>query len=237
MNHSLLKVLALTLLVFAGPGEALAQNRWQKINEESGVSVYSKAFPGTEIIGFRGIVDVDAAPRKVLHVFVENKHKHEWVNGLTKSVVLESVSKHESVVYQSFAMSSVVSDRDFVFRGKVTRNPKTGWISLKTRSERHPKAPPTVGVRGLILRSNITLIPISGGRKTRIILETLGDPKGWIPTWLVNKTQKNWPLETLRNLKTQVKKPYYHLYPLPKSGTKSVATSKRRKVAGVSKSQ
>lgn len=77
----------------------------------------------------------------------------------------------------------------------------------------------------MILRSNVTLIPISGGQKTRIILETLGDPKGWIPTWLVNKTQKNWPLETLKNLKVQVKKPYYSLYPLPKE-TKSLASLK-----------
>ncbi|MDF1666178.1 MAG: START domain-containing protein [Planctomycetota bacterium] len=228
MKSLLFKTLVISLLFSAFCDAALAQNRWQKIKEESGVSVYSKAFPGTKIIGFKGIIDIAAPPRKLLHVLMDSKRKGEWVNGLTKSVVLEAVSKHEVIVYESFSLSSLVSDRDIVFRGKVTYNPATGWIRYRNQSESHPKAPPTIGVRAFIFKCDITLIPLNGGTKTRVILETLGDPKGWIPTWLVNKTQKSWPYETLTGLRTQVKKPYYKLYPLPKPVKKKKSSAEVR---------
>ena len=211
---------------------AEAQTRWEPVNQDLGVTVYAKEFPGTDIIGFKGVVDIDAPPRKILSVIVDNKHKKEWVKSLTKTVILQKVSPFEQVVYQAFKMPMVVSDRDIVIRGKVTRNKKTGWMYVKTSSETHPKAPPTVGVRANIVRSNFTLIPIKGGKKTRVILETLGDPKGWIPNWLTNSLQKDWPIESLDSLRKQVKKNYYKLFPLPPDEKELIALAKKYKKSG-----
>ncbi|MDF1666177.1 MAG: START domain-containing protein [Planctomycetota bacterium] len=223
----------LTIFAVVALGSAAeAQTRWEPINQDLGITVYSKEFPGTDIIGFKGVIDIDAPPRKVLHVIVDNKHKMEWVKSLKKTVILQRVSDFEQVIYQAFKMPMVVSDRDIVIRGKVTRNKKTGWLYVKTTSETHPKAPSTIGVRAQIVRSNFTLIPISGGKKTRVILETLGDPKGWIPNWLTNSLQKDWPIESLDSLRKQVKKDYYKLFPLPPDEEELKALAKKNKKTG-----
>lgn len=232
MNWLSKRFLLTVLGLLALSSAAEAQTRWEPVNQDLGITVYSKEFPGTDIIGFKGVVDIDAPPRKVLHVIVDNKRKMEWVKSLKKTVILQRVSDFEQIIYQAFKMPMVVSDRDIVIRGKVTRNKKTGWLFVKTSSETHPKAPATIGVRAQIVRSNFTLIPISGGKKTRVILETLGDPKGWIPNWLTNSLQKDWPIESLDSLRKQVKKGYYKLFPLPPDEEGLKALAKKNKKTG-----
>ena len=72
----------------------------------------------------------------------------------------------------------------------------SGAVELVMTSCEHPKAPPTVGVRADLMRSAYRLEPLGAG-KTRFSVEIHTDPKGSIPTWLVNMLQKSWPLETL----------------------------------------
>lgn len=203
------------LLVLIASSPVYGGDRWEKVLQKAGVSVYSKSFPGPDLMGFRGIVDIDAAPRKVLAVLMDNRRKKEWIWGLQSSRILTQRSKHDMIVYQAFRLSVLVSDRDFVFRGQATRDKRSGWIHLRCKSVSSPRAPKTVGVRGQLLRNNFTLIPLNKGKKTRVIMDCLGDPKGWIPKWLVRRTQKNWPVEILWGLRTQCSKTGYLLYPEP----------------------
>lgn len=205
--------IVLTLLLSSSP--VFGEDRWEKVLQKSGISVYSKSFPGPDLMGFRGIVDIEAPALKVLRVLMDNQRKRGWIWGLEKSRVLKQFSNHDMIVYQAFRLSRFISDRDFVFRGKVTRDKSSGWIHLRCVSVAYSKAPKTIGVRAELLRNNFTLIPIKKGKKTRVIMDCLGDPKGWIPKWLVRKTQKNWPVEILWGLRSQSSKSGYKLYPEP----------------------
>ncbi|MDF1666180.1 MAG: START domain-containing protein [Planctomycetota bacterium] len=207
-------VLSLMVVLFA-TAPVYGQDRWERVLQKSGISVYSKPFTGPDLMGFRGIVDIPAAPRKVLAVLMNNRRKKEWIWGLEDTRVLKRSTKHDMIVYQSFRLSALVSDRDFVFRGKATRDKRSGWIHLRCKSVSFSKAPKTVGVRGELLHNNFTLIPLNKGKRTRVIMDCLGDPKGWIPKWLLRRTQKNWPVEILWGLRTQCSKKDYALYPEP----------------------
>ena len=41
------------------------------------------------------------------------------------------------------------------------------------------------------------------------------DPKGALPSWVVNLVQKAWPMNTLKALRKQVKKPFVGSIPTP----------------------
>jgi hypothetical protein len=71
-----------------------------------------------------------------------------------------------------------------------------------------------VGVRANLIRSKYELIP-KGKQQTIVIVEIHTDPKGLIPTWLVNAIQKGWPRKTLVALGKQVKNSYVKRAPLP----------------------
>ena len=65
------------------------------------------------------------------------------------------------------------------------------------------REPPHPGVvRGEILHAYYFLRDVSTADvpATQVIVEIAADPKGSIPSWIVNLTQKNWPNNTLHAL-------------------------------------
>ncbi len=197
-------------LVFAPP--ALASS-WEKIDDGEGIRVFRKEVPGSSVVAFRGEATVSAPIEEVLWVLGGNTHRTEWVDRLEKSVVLEKKGAFDYVVYQHFSLPFPASDRDYVYRGKATRD-KSGVVTLSIESVTHPKAPPTVGVRANLIKSRYLLTP-KGKDKTFVVVEVHTDPMGSIPSFIVNLVQKSWPLKTLKNLREHLKKSYIGTTALP----------------------
>jgi hypothetical protein len=180
---------------------------WEKIDEADGVKVFSKELPNSPLVAFRGEALIPAPLEKLLWVLADNQHRTDWVDRLEKSVVLEKVSDYEFVLYQHFGLPFPISDRDYVYRGRAVRG-KDGAVILLMQSESHSKAPKeSAGVRANLIRSKYVLIP-QGKDSTKVVVEIHTDPRGMIPTWLVNLIQESWPMKTLTALRAQVTKPY-----------------------------
>ena len=62
---------------------------------------------------------------------------------------------------------------------------------------------------------------IDHGRKTYVICELHGDPKGGVAKWLVNWFQSGWPRSTLESLREQVRKPDIKITPRSKPSSKA----------------
>jgi hypothetical protein len=62
-------------------------------------------------------------------------------------------------------------------------------------------------VRGEILAGRFLAVSREAGRRTDLTAELQVDPKGLLPTWLVNVFQRNWPLTTFQKIRTQAGKP------------------------------
>jgi hypothetical protein len=201
----------LALLFVSAP--ASAAGVWEKIDEADGIKVFRKEVPGSPLVAFRGEGMISAPLEKLLWVLADNAHRTEWVDRLKKSVVLQTNGSYEYIVYQHFGLPFPISDRDYVYRGKATRD-KNGVVTLDISSVTHPKAPATVGVRANVIGSRYVLTP-KGPDKTYVVVEIHTDPKGAIPTWLVNLIQKSWPMKTLQNMRTQVAKPFVKRLELP----------------------
>lgn len=188
---------------------------WDKVMEDHGIKVYKKLVPGSDIVGFRGETYIYAEAEKVLAVLMGNEHRKEWVDRLLHSEILERVNNKKYIVYQIFELPWPLQKRDFVYQGVLTKNKKLKSIDLVLNSIEHPKAPKTVGVRAHLTNSLYRIVPM-GKFKTKLEVEILSDPKGWIPTFVVNLVQKSWPYKTLSAIKKQVEKPHVGIYPIPK---------------------
>ena len=198
----------LSLFSFTGiltaPLRALAGS-WEEISNSHGIRVLRKEMPGTPLYAFRGTAMVDAPMEKVMWVLADEQHRKEWVDRLEKSIVLESHGPYDSVLYQHFKAPAIVSDRDFVYRARA-HSLANGTAVLKIASVKHPKAPPTVGVRAELKETSYILKP--HGEKTLVEVNIQTDPKGALPNWLVNMITKTWPRNTLTALRKQVRKPF-----------------------------
>jgi hypothetical protein len=186
---------------------------WEKIDDEEGIRVFRKEVLGSSVVAFRGEATVEASIEKVLWVLGDNTHRTEWVDRLEKSVVLERKGPYESIVYQHFSLPFPASDRDYVYRGKATRD-KSGVVTLLLESVTHPKAPATVGVRANLIRSRY-LLTSKGKDRTFVVVEIHTDPMGSLPSFLVNLVQKSWPMKTMKGLRQHLKKSYIGTTALP----------------------
>ncbi len=224
---TLLLLLLSALLPRAGWGSALEAMQadgfhpippegWEKINHRHGVDVFAKKIPGSKLLAFRGETVIDAPVEKIYSVLVSTDpaFRLEWVDRLIDTANLEIDSDHEGTIYHLFDLPWPIADRDYVLHIKGYRDRETGRVYLVLRSVDHPNDPGTRGVRAITTFTGYELIPLSP-EKTRVSVEVLTDPRGLIPSWLVNLVQKTWPSDTLHGLSRQVEKTGFRIVGLP----------------------
>lgn len=208
-----MRAITLTIALFLSltSSKLIAAPDWKEIKVEDGITVYKAKMPGTKIVAFKGKVVMDAPIKKILWVLADREHRRDWVDRLDINEELEVISPTERIIYQSFKMPFIISNRDMVYKSVLKLDKSTGVYTLHLESVEHKNAPKTIGVRAKLINSNYTLTPM-GGNKTEVVVEILSDPQGLLPTWLVNLVQKSWPLKTLRGLREQVKKDFVKEY-------------------------
>ncbi len=186
---------------------------WEEVLKEDGVTVYEKEVG--DDVAFRGEGLIAGHPGKLLHAICDPAHWEEWIDDLDSGRLLEKKSDFHAVYYQAFNSPFPVADRDIVYEARAHRDPKTGKIIVDMRSVNHPKAPKTVGVRVKLkyTRYEITVLP---GAQLHVVLETLSDPGGNLPGFLVNRAQRKYPVKLFQGLREQVKKAHAKIAQVPK---------------------
>jgi len=188
---------------------------WEKLDQENGIVSYRKPVPGSKVVAFKGEAEIKASIPRLLWVLTDNRYKTKWVDRLKSSTVLQSKGTYEAVIYQNFGLPFPISNRDYVYHAKIERVGPSAVLNLK--SVYHKRAPKPDGVRAHLSRCQYILTPL-GPNKTFVTVEVHTDPRGWLPTWLVNLIQKSWPIKTLSGIKRMVNKPYAKDIPMPPAG-------------------
>ena len=203
---------------------AAAETNWEKIDDEQGIQVFRKSMPGSDIVAFKGTGVVDASIEKIFWVLCDAEHEKQWVERLIDNYIIEKMTPFDRVQYQNFDLPWPLSDRDFVYRAVATMD-EQGRLNLALNSVGHPKTPKTKGVRADIMKSGFILTPRPDG-KTFVEVSIFSDPKGILPTWVINLVQESWPMETMVGIRKQVKKVFVKdavLPPMPKAASGGAA--------------
>ncbi|MFW7378833.1 MAG: START domain-containing protein [Oligoflexus sp.] len=230
-------VLAWTL--WAGPalGKQASPYNWQAhdwelVQTKNGISTYRKSFEDSSVKGVGGAALIDASAAQIVWVLMDHDHKDQWVDKFSEARTLENPSMLSSIQYAAFQMPAFIDNRDFVYRYDFRYDSKIKAIVVDVVNAVHKKAPAskTVGVRGEIVMGTYRLYERDNGKRTFVEVEYMADPKGLLPTWLVNLVQKTWPHKTLEGLRRQVKKPFVKDHPIVTDGLKQkMAENHRRK--------
>ena len=116
-----------------------------------------------------------------------------------------------------------MSDRDYVLQVNGEVDSRARVLTARIHSvEMESKPPKDCCVRATVFETYYRFEAIPGMGKTRVAVEVHTDPKGWIPTWLVNIVQKNWPRKTLTNLIAAAKEPNVPSHPDYKSWEEAI---------------
>lgn len=177
-------------------------SKWKFIEEENGVSTFEKITKGDELVAFRGEVLIQAPLKKVATILVDQQLQKQWVDAYVEGKNISQKSEFEYVQYSQTKLPWPFQNRDFVFNAyaKIDTDPNTMVLVMNSIDD--PLMPPRDEVvRGEIIQSYYYLKELKGLTATRLVVEMKVDPKGSIPLWLVNLSQKRWPHNTLMAIK------------------------------------
>jgi hypothetical protein len=218
-----LRLLALSLLtIFSLEGAALAdppkpapKPKWEMFDEEEGVRCFRRDVAGSSVVALRGEGFVAAPIQRVASVLIDRKRSPEWIDRMVKTKVLRELSETESINWNHIKTPTPLKDRDFVFKSVLTTDPAKKQVTFRYFSVTDKLAPETDDyVRGHFQEGKFELTVAErtnkDGSKTKgtlVVAEVIVDPRGSVPTFIVNMVQKSWPHKTLTALRKQVAKP------------------------------
>lgn len=206
-------LLASALFSFLCLSSVCFATEWEQVDDSDGIVVSRKAMTDSPLMSFRGITVMNQSMGRVLRVIGDDNHRLNWIDRLKRSKILERKSFYDFMLYQEFGLPFPISNRDYVYHGVATRA-ANGTVTVHLTSVEHPKSPEVSGVRANLINSFYRLTPM-GPDKTRVEVEIQTDPKGWLPSWMVNIIQKSWPLKTLVALRKETAKDWVTPVALP----------------------
>ena len=190
-----------------------ASEGWEKVKTGSGVEIFEKKINGK--IAFRGVGEIAGEPAKLVGILENPARWRHWINKFKSGHLVEKKSDFHKVFYQSFNSPFPVSDRDLVYESKIVRDKQSGTVVVEMRSIRHPKAPKSVGVRVNLIYSTYKIEP-GAGNKMKVTFESMSDPGGAIPGFMVNWATRSYPITLFEGLRKEVQRADQKVAPLPR---------------------
>jgi len=201
------RMVGLTIALIALLSHPSPASEWQSVDiTADGIQIFRKEGSSSGLIAFRGIGVVEAPLPLVATVIFDTDRRLEWVEGLVDSRILRWEDRENFIEYDHIEMPFFMNERDFVSKITMSTDPHKKQMVFRYRSSDDPSAPRTDYIRGEVIDMTFVLSSIDKDKATRIDAAFLGDPKGWIPKWLVNYFLEDWPKRTFRNLRKEVLK-------------------------------
>jgi len=220
MNNFSRLFIAFLVLLFS-TGITVADDyriEWKKLYERDGINVYKGIVAECSLVAFKGVAVINAPIMHVMTVLYDMERKPEWVPFLEKAKIVKKISPRKRIEYHLTDSPWPVADREFIFLAEalISKDKKTITINL-CPAENIEVAKKSSVIRGELKHGRYILKSVDNGKKTHLTVEILVDPKGLIPKWLVNYTQKKWPLCNINGIREEVKNPIFKVNPLVKN--------------------
>jgi hypothetical protein len=180
---------------------------WTLMGRRDGIEVYRREVPGSPLVVFKGEGTIDAPLWKVASILLDTKRAPEWEDSLKESRVVKRLGPTEYEEYNHLGMPLILKDREFLSKVVIGIHPDQKTFSLAYAPANDRDALHSHYVRGEIEYGLFEVTSLEPGRRSTLRAEIQCDPKGAIPSWVVNFFQKSWPLNTFQGIRTQAAKP------------------------------
>ena len=127
---------------------------------------------------------------------------NRWIENFQSGKLLEEINPNHKVFYQAISSPFPVSDRDVVYESKIFRD-SPDKVRIEMKSVKHPKAPPSIGVRINIIFTRYHIVKLNDNI-IQVNFETLSEPRGVIPEFLTNWASENYPITLFNGLRAEL---------------------------------
>lgn len=181
-------------------------DNWMLQSDRDGISVYTADIPGQDLRAFRGVVTLNAPMKSVVALLADTDNMPSWFYHMRSARQLAG-SRSENYLYLVIAGVWPVSDRDVVIRVDAVQQ-ADGSILMTAEADAERMPAQSCCVRIPRMESS-WLVRSLGESRTEVTLSTRSHPGGALPLWVANLVATDMPRNTLKALRTEVRKPAY----------------------------
>ncbi|MDX2133613.1 MAG: START domain-containing protein [Saprospiraceae bacterium] len=178
---------------------------WMFKSEKEGVKVYHRQTTG--IFELKLTTSINTNLHGLISLFEDASTYSQWSYKVTDSYMVHKNSETDFYYYARIDFPWPLSDRDVVMHATLYQNKD---LSVFTHSvavpDYIPEVPGVVRIRET--QTNWRMFP---GKDGWLYIEYYlkSDPGGNIPDWAVNMALESGPMETIKNIRKELKNPRY----------------------------
>lgn len=198
------------ILLFSGPTFSSA-NEWVLLEKEDKVQLFTGTKSINGIFPYKAKVWVAFTIPEILAVFLDAKRKVEWIPRV-KSTWVEKIPNSppgSRVEYGEVLIPWPFENRDVLVRVDTVIDESVNKVKLHVSSIQNERVIKKGNVRAIVYPSNLTMTWDPKTKETLLEAVSFTDPRGNIPTWVVNLFQKTEALNLVQLLIKQLKKNIY----------------------------
>ncbi len=196
-----MKMLLLSLLIL-NSSFAFGEN-WELLVEKHGIQVYGAEATTDGLIPFRSKAVLNHPFERVLTVLLDADRKPEWSPKLKSTKVHKKISATKYILSEYYNTPWPATDREFLMLGELY--PEKDKFTLTATTHIDPELADKEHIQVDIRKLIVTIEKINENQ-TAFEFIFLGDMQGWMPAWLINLIQKQWPFKFIKRLNSQLEK-------------------------------
>jgi hypothetical protein len=197
----------ITVSLFVGYSLSAADG-WKFAKATEGVTAYTRVVTTSSFKEYKVETEVDATLTQVVAVLMSVQDMPQWVDRCTEARILKEISPTESITRSVTSSPFPLKNREAISHGKLYQDARTKVVTMVSAGRPDFLPINSQYERVKETRGRWVLTPKAGGK---VHIQMIGhtDPGGIIPAAVANQFVVMIPLNTIKNLRTQIKKEKY----------------------------
>lgn len=175
-----------------------SQNDWELKKNEDGIKVYTRKTNKSSVKEFKAVMLLKTTMTSLVDKITDAKGLKNWNYRTTKSRLLERISDNESIVYMYNDFPWPVKNRDHISRLTLLNiDPSTVKIEITSVPNIVPEYDNAIRIEEF---SGFWLLEKTN-KGVLVTQQMHGEPKGNVPSVIINATLAKAPLYSFKRLK------------------------------------
>lgn len=203
MKKYVLAAIALLFCFAVSAGPVHAAGGWTKIKDSNGIKSYARSVPGTDLKEYIAVTTIDARMEVIGEVLRDVPEFIHWIPDCAAARIEKKYDRNTFILHL-ILNPIVIEQRDIILKDEAVYDYENGNARINFFCTDEVIIPVEKKRTRVTVMNGLYKMEYLGRNKTKFIYKLRVDPAGDIPKIIAYSVMKNYPADTLKELKKMV---------------------------------
>lgn len=200
MKKLIIAVISIFFWGLGVTGVVHAAGGWTKVKDSSGIKLYGRSVPGTDLMEYMAVTTIDAKMEVIGEALRDVSQYTKWISDCESARIEQKYDRNNYVMY-IVQNPFLIERREIVLKNETLYDYENGLAKITFHSTDEVKIPLKKKHVRITVMSGFFRIECLGRTKTKFIYKLKVDPGGSIPKKIAYSVMKYYPFNSIKNLK------------------------------------